>query len=112
MAWEYATLEISAVQLSTDTLEPESSSHDTAEWQAYAIGPTGELLFEEYRPYHIAWARLFAEHLNRLGREGWELVHGTGPQNARYPTAYVHSTGAYTSVVESRFVFRRPARDA
>ena len=111
MAWEYATLEISAVQLSTNALDPESSGHDTAEWQAYAVGPSGELIFEEYRPYRIPWARLFAEHLNRMGRDDWELVESAGPQNALYPTAYVHSSGAYTSVVETRFVFRRPAKD-
>ena len=104
-------MEISAVQLSTNTLDPESSSHDTSEWQVYAIGPSGEMIFEEYRPYQVAWGRLFAEHLNRLGQDGWELVHSAGPQNALYPTAYVHSTGAYTSVVEARFVFRRPAKD-
>jgi hypothetical protein len=108
-AWEYATLEISAVQLAGDGLDPTSSSHETAEWQAYAIGPKDELLFEEYRPYSVPWTRLFAEHLNRLGRDGWELVEFGGPHHALYPTGYVHSTGTYTTVVESRFVLRRPA---
>jgi hypothetical protein len=108
-AWEYATLEISAVQLAKADLDPSSSSHETAEWQAYAIGPKDELIFEEYRPYSVPWARLFAEHLNRLGRDGWELVQFGGPQHALYPTGYVHSSGTYTTVVESRFVLRRPA---
>jgi hypothetical protein len=108
-SWEYATLEISAVQLATGSLDPAASSHDTAEWQAYAIGPEDELLFEEYRPYRVPWARLFAEHLNRLGRDGWELVAFGGPQHALYPTGYAHSSGTHPTVVESRFVLRRAA---
>lgn len=110
MSWQYATLEIAAVQMTTNTLDPDASSPDNAEWQIHAIGPAGEVLIEEYRPYRMGWARLYAELLNRLGGDGWELVHFAGPQGALYPTAYVHSTGVYTSVVETRFVFRRPAR--
>ncbi len=47
--WEYATLEISAVGLAEG-----APAGEDAEWQIYAIGPSGELLLEEYRPYRVA----------------------------------------------------------
>jgi hypothetical protein len=98
--WEYATLEISAVGLDED---------GTAEWQIYAIGPSDELILEEYRPYRVAWARVYAEQLNRLGRHGWELVALAGPQNALVPSAPGRPPGTAHHVVETRFVLRRPA---
>jgi hypothetical protein len=98
--WEYATLEISAVGL---------DEGGTAEWQIYAIGPSGELILEEYRPYQVAWARVYAEQLNRLGRQGWELVALAGPQNALVPSAPGSAPGTAHHVVETRFVLRRPA---
>jgi len=99
--WEYATLEISAVGLDED---------GTAEWQIYAIGPSDELILEEYRPYRVAWARVYAEQLNRLGRQGWELVALAGPQNALVPSASGRAPGTAHHVVETRFVLRRPAQ--
>ncbi|MHC1560911.1 hypothetical protein ACR9E3_18280 [Actinomycetospora sp. C-140] len=103
-AWEYATLEISAVGLAEDA--PAGGDRgDAAEWQIYAIGPAGELILEEFRPYRVAWARVYAEQLNRLGQQGWELVGLAGPQHAPVPTA----PGTAHHVVETRFVLRRPA---
>ena len=102
--WEYATLEISAVGLDGDP-----PGGDAAEWQIYAIGPSGELILEEYRPYRVAWARVYAEQLNRLGRQGWELVALAGPQNALVPSAAGRAPGTAHHVVETRFVLRRPA---
>ncbi|MDD7968268.1 hypothetical protein [Actinomycetospora lemnae] len=104
-AWEYATLEISAVGLSDDA----AAGGESAEWQIYAIGPAGELLLEEYRPYRVAWARVYAEQLNHLGRQGWELVALAGPQGALVPSAPGRAPGAAPHVVETRFVLRRPA---
>jgi hypothetical protein len=106
--WEYATLEISAVGLD-DGDPPAGERGDTAEWQIYAIGPSGELLLEEYRPYRVAWARVYAEQLNRLGRQGWEVVGFAGPQNALVPSAPGRAPGTAHHVVETRFVLRRPA---
>jgi hypothetical protein len=99
-AWEYATLEISAVGLSEDA---GADRAETVEWQIYAIGPAGELILEEFRPYRVAWARVYAEQLNRLGQQGWELVGFAGPQAALVPRGTAHH------VVETRFVLRRPA---
>jgi hypothetical protein len=99
-AWEYATLEISAVGATED---PGADRGETAEWQIYAIGPAGELILEEFRPYRVAWARVYAEQLNRLGQQGWELVGFAGPQAALVPMGTAHH------VVETRFVLRRPA---
>jgi hypothetical protein len=104
-AWEYATLEISAVGLA----EGDTSGGDPAEWQIYAIGPSGELILEEYRPYRVAWARVYAEQLNRLGQQGWELVGFAGPQHALVPAAPGLGVGTAPHVVETRFVLRRPA---
>ena len=103
-AWEYATLEISAVGLSED-----AAGEVGAEWQIYAIGPSDELILEEYRPYRVAWARVYAEQLNRLGQQGWELVALAGPQGALVPSAPGRAPGTAPHVVETRFVLRRPA---
>lgn len=103
-AWEYATLEISAVGLSGD-----AAGEGDAEWQIYAIGPSDELILEEYRPYRVAWARVYAEQLNRLGRQGWEVVGFAGPQGALVPSAPGRAAGTASHVVETRFVLRRPA---
>jgi hypothetical protein len=108
-AWEYATLEISAVGLAEDAAAG-GDRGDTAEWQIYAIGPAGELLLEEFRPYRVAWARVYAEQLNRLGQHGWELVGLAGPQVALVPGAPGRPAGPAHHVVETRFVLRRPAR--
>jgi hypothetical protein len=97
--WEYATLEISAVGAE----DPGADPVGTAEWQIYAIGPAGELMLEEFRPYRVAWARVYAEQLNRLGQQGWELVGFVGPQAAPVPM------GTARHVVETRFVLRRHA---
>ena len=102
-AWEYATLEISAVGLSED-----AAGEVGAEWQIYAIGPSDELILEEYRPYRVAWARVYAEALNRLGRLGWELAAVVGPQEALVPTAPGRPAATAGHVVETRFVLRRP----
>jgi hypothetical protein len=96
--WEYATLEISAVGAE----DAGADRGETAEWQIYAIGPAGELILEEFRPYRVAWARVYAEQLNRLGQQGWELVGFAGPQPAPVPMGTAHH------VVETRFVLRRP----
>ena len=103
-AWEYATLEISAVGLSED-----AAGEVGAEWQIYAIGPSDELILEEYRPYRVAWAHVYAEQLNRLGQQGWELVALVGPQGALVPSAPGRAPGTAPHVVETRFVLRRPA---
>jgi hypothetical protein len=100
--WEYATLEISAVGLS-------GAQDAEAEWQIYAIGPAGELILEEFRPYRVAWARVYAEQLNLLGRQGWELVALAGPQNALVPSVPGGAAASAHHVVETRFVLRRPA---
>jgi hypothetical protein len=103
VVWEYATLEISAVVLAG------GAAAESAEWQIYAIGPAGELLFESYQPYRVAWARVYAEHLNRLGREGWEVTGQVGPQQALVPTPPGDAVaGIAPHVVETRFVLRRP----
>ncbi|PVZ09072.1 hypothetical protein [Actinomycetospora cinnamomea] len=106
--WEYATLEISAVGLD-DGDAAAGERGDSAEWQIYAIGPSGELILEEYRPYRVAWARVYAEQLNRLGKQGWEVVAFAGPQNALVPSAPGLGVGTAPHVVETRFVLRRPA---
>lgn len=108
-AWEYATLEISAVGLAEGAGAGEHG--ETAEWQIYAVGPAGELLLEEFRPYRVAWARVYAEQLNRLGQQGWELVALAGPQGALVPSVpggTAGTVGTAHHVVETRFVLRRP----
>lgn len=57
----------------------------------------------------MAWARVYAEQLNLLGRQGWELVALAGPQNAPVPSAPGGATASAPHVVETRFVLRRPA---
>lgn len=109
-AWEYATLDISAVQLSTQRFDPGASSSASAEWQVYAIGPDDQQLYRESHRYTVPWARIFASYLNRMGADDWELVSVSGPRNALFPTADPNSAGFYTSVVESRLVFKRPGR--
>ncbi|MDD7918922.1 hypothetical protein [Actinomycetospora callitridis] len=52
---------------------------------------------------------MYAEQLNLLGRQGWEVVALAGPQNALVPSVPGGAAASASHVVETRFVLRRPA---